>query len=172
MLLYYTLMDSPEDREKFTILYGCYRDQMLRRAYQILHNQADAEDAVHEAFLTVAKNISKISEPKCHKTRNYLVTIVESKAIDLYRKYQRCGCEPLKESMPAPETELPEDGLAKCILRLPENYRTLVYLKYEQGYNNREIAAILEMRESAVRKMDQRAKERLAELCREEGVEI
>ena len=173
MLVYLSTIDHPADRDKFTILYELYRDAMLCRAWQILRNQQDAEDAVHDAFLTIADNMKKISDPRCRKTRNYIVTITESKAIDLYRKHQRNPTEPLLEGTAIGETEDQViNTLAECILRLPERYRTLVYLKYEQGFRNREIAHIMGIRETAVRKLDQRTRERLMELCKEEGLDI
>ena len=148
MLVYLSAIDHPADRDKITILYELYRDAMLRRAWQILRNQQDAEDAVHDA-------------------------IPESKAIDLYRKHQRNPTEPLLEGTAIGETEDQViNPLAECIHRLPERYRTLDYLKYEQGFRNREIAHIMGIRETAVRKLDQRTRERLMELCKEEGLDI
>ena len=60
-------------------------------AYRILNNASDAEDAVHDAFIKIAENMKKISDPVCPKTQSYVVTIVENKAIDLYRRKQRVG---------------------------------------------------------------------------------
>lgn len=59
---------------------------MFYVANQILQNEQDAEDAVHDAFLSVAGTYKKFSRLERHKTKAFLVTIVESKAIDLYRK--------------------------------------------------------------------------------------
>ena len=62
---------------------------MYHVAYKILNNKHDAEDVVHSAFIKVAENIQKIGDPVCPKTQNYVVTIVENKAIDLYRANKR-----------------------------------------------------------------------------------
>ena len=77
MLLYLAAIQEPEDREKFRVLYTNYRGLMFHVAYEILHNEQDAEDAVHHAFVKIAENIKKITDPVCPKTHSYVVTIVE-----------------------------------------------------------------------------------------------
>ena len=46
--MYMSFIDSEDDREKFEIIYHEYRKRMFSVAYSILHNNEDAEDAVHE----------------------------------------------------------------------------------------------------------------------------
>lgn len=48
-----------EERSKFEGIYEEYRWLMYYIAYACLHNEHDAEDAVHYAFVKVAENISK-----------------------------------------------------------------------------------------------------------------
>ena len=48
---YLSLIDSDDDKNKFEQLYLTYRQDMYKIAYSILKNNADAEDAVHQAFL-------------------------------------------------------------------------------------------------------------------------
>lgn len=89
MFVYLMMMDSQEDQSKFEKVYLTYRGLMYHVAYKILNNKHDAEDAVHSAFIKIAENIQKIGDPVCPKTQNYVVTIVENKAIDLYRANKR-----------------------------------------------------------------------------------
>lgn len=89
MFVYLMMMDSQEDQSKFEKVYLTYRGLMYHVAYKILNNEHDAEDVVHSAFIKVAENIQKIGDPVCPKTQNYVVTIVENKAIDLYRANKR-----------------------------------------------------------------------------------
>lgn len=171
MLIYLQTIDDPQDRSKFEQLYIQYKSLMHYTANQILRNDQDAEDAVHEAFVALIENIQNISEIKCHKTKAYIVTIVANKAIDLYRRKQRHPTgELLEELQGVTVTYDGEDGLARCILNLPARYREVILLRYDQGYRNGEIAKLLGISEPAVRKLVQRAKDRLEELCREEGI--
>ena len=59
MLVYLQMIETPDDRSKFEIIYLEYRDYMYRVAFAILHNVEDAEDAVHYAFVKIAENIKK-----------------------------------------------------------------------------------------------------------------
>ena len=69
MLIYLQMIDGPEDRSKFEQLYLAYRGLMYFIAESILGNEQDAEDAVHDAFVSVAKNISKIADPERAKPK-------------------------------------------------------------------------------------------------------
>ena len=89
MVIYLQMIDTPDDRSKFEQIYLEYRGLMFHVANEILHNEQDAEDAVHQAFVNVAKNMEKIGSPNCPKTKGYVVTIAENKAIDLYRRRKR-----------------------------------------------------------------------------------
>ena len=145
MIIYLAAIDAPEDRDTFVALYETYRNLMFHVAHQILRNEADAEDAVHDAFVTVAEKISLFSSLERHKTRSLLVTIVEHKAIDLYRKKQRRGEAPLVEEISGIDPGPQEDAspLAQCILRLPGRYREFFRLKYELGYSTREAGQLM-----------------------------
>lgn len=113
MLIYLQLIDTPEDRSRFEQLYIAYRDLMFYIARKTLDNDQDAEDAVHDAFVAVAKKISKISTLQSPKTKAYVVTVVERKAIDIYRAKRRNPTGPLTEDMEGiPVDYHGNDGLA------------------------------------------------------------
>lgn len=171
MLIYTQMIEAPPDRDLFVEIYHTYRQSMYRRAYRILQNEQDAEDAVHDAFLAVARHIEKFSDPKCHKTKSYLVTIIDSRAIDIYRKEKAHPQSHLDEAIGTGYEEYyTDDCLSDCLLRLPPKQRSVIVLKYAQGLNNREIGKMLGMSQASVRKNEQRAKEKLAQYCREEGL--
>lgn len=169
MMIYLQMIDTPEDRSKFEFLYIEYRGLMFHVANKILHNEQDAEDTVHQAFLKVAENIEKIGDPKCPKTQGYIVTIAENKAIDLYRRRQKRQVVELSDDLPGVTAIYEgENTLAACILKLPARYREVILLRYYQGYSVKEVAAILGLSLSAASKLNQRAKNRLRELYEKE----
>ena len=55
MLIYLQLIDNPRDKATFEDLYYRYRGLMFHTANKILRNRDDAEDAVHQAFLSIAE---------------------------------------------------------------------------------------------------------------------
>lgn len=165
------MIDTLEEKNKFEQIYLEYHGLMYWVANEILHNTHDAEDAVHQSFISIAKNMKKISEPVCPKTKSYVVTIVENKAIDIYRKKQRNSEVKLNEEVSGLTVEYHgTNGLAKCLLKLPTRYRNVILLKYYHGYETREIARMLGTSEANTSKLLQRAKQKLEMLCREEGV--
>lgn len=172
MLVYYLqLIETPENRSKFDRLYHAYQGLMFHIAKGILRNDQDAEDAVHEAFLKIAKNILKISDAVCPKTRFYIVQVVESTSIDLWRKKQReLAAEPLEDHPGVAVEYHGENRVTQCILDLPPHDREVLLLRFDQGYSLRETAKLLDITEDAARKREQRAKERLEARCREEGL--
>ena len=169
MLVYLTLIARPKDRARFEALYTRYGGLMHHVAMGILGNEKDAEDAVHEAFLAIARHMNKVGEVGDPRTKAYVVTIAQRKAIDLYRQRTRHPAAHLEEGdlTTVPETD---HGLARCILKLPDRDRQFVLLKFDQGYTTKEIADMMGLTLSAARKVEQRAKARLEILCREEGL--
>lgn len=140
MLIYMTLIDSPEDRSKFEKIYIQYRSLMLKTALEVLHSQPDAEDAVHQAFLKIAEHIEEIEEAVCPKTKGYVVTIAENKAIDFYRQKQRHPQVEYCDAMAGMTVEYNgSNALAACMAKLPARERELILLKYKYGYSNNEV---------------------------------
>lgn len=174
MLIYTQMLDTPEERSKFELIYHTYRGLMFHVANRILNNEHDAEDAVQQAFFAVLKNLEKFSEVRCPKSKSLIVTIVERKAIDLYRVKQRHAAVPLEEeyiNVPsASEVDAIPDRtvLAKAMAMLPTRYRELLFLKYDNGYSEREIAVMCSMTEANVNKTIQRAKKKLESILEEQ----
>ena len=168
MLIYLQMIESPEDQSKFEEIYLKYKQMMYAVAYDILHNPQDAEDAVHHAFLKVVENISKIEEADCPKTKGYVVTIVENRAIDIYRFKKAHPMVPYNEETVGIEMEYDEDNaLAGCILKLPPRQRQIIVLKYHHGYELKEIAKMLGITYTNALAIDNRAKKKLKALCEE-----
>lgn len=171
MLIYMSLIDEPEDQSKFEKIYLTYKGLMFYVAKQILNNEQDAEDAVLDAFIVIAKNIKKITNPVCPKAQSYIVNIVESKSIDLYRKNKRIETTEYLDEVGGVATEQPESiGLDDCILKLPARYREVILLRYYHGFSCKEIAQQLGISLSNATKLDQRAKAKLKELCKKDGI--
>ncbi len=173
MLVYTQMIDSPEDKTKFEQLYLTYRGLMYNVAFQILHNEHDAEDAVHQAFLSMLKNVGKISQVNCPKTRGYAVIIVERKSIDIIRGRRTLSEEEFDESLFGFSFPLPGDGgLSDAIARLPAQYREVLLLRHAHGYDTREVAELLDVSYEAARKLLYRSKTALKILLEKEGITL
>ena len=177
MLIYLAMIESEDDRSKFEIIYREYRDLMLYIANRILGDTKDSEDVVHQSFVKLIDILETIDEPRCHKTRSLVVTIVERTSIDLYRRRQRENTLSLDEEYvnvsdtAQIDTAADRADLAAAIASLPTRYREVLLLRYDSGFSDREIAGLLSMSEENVRKTIQRAKERLGRMIEEGGTE-
>ena len=172
MLIYLQIIETPEEKSKFIILYEEYRDYMYRVAFAILKNQEDAEDSVHYAFVKIAENIKNVDDPVSLKTRGYVVTIVRNRAIDLYRKKQTHPKAEYRDAMNGVQVEYDGDNtVAACILKLNERQRNVLILKHQHGYDLREIAQMLGITYRNALQIEQRAKAKLRALCQEEGIQ-
>ena len=63
MLIYLAVIDSPEGKIKFEIIYEQYKNLMFYTANKILGDTRDSEDIVHDAFLKIIEIIDNIDDP-------------------------------------------------------------------------------------------------------------
>ena len=161
---------QPDHRAKLAALYQRYKGLLFHLAQGILQNHHEAEEVVHDSFLAALETMDKLDEVDSPRTRAYLVTIAQNKAIDRYRQRRPQG--PLPPDLPDPGSleEETEDGLTRCILRLPQRERQVILLRFDQGYSPKETAALLGLSLGATYKLEQRAKKKLEALCQKEGI--
>lgn len=171
--IYLSMIDTPDDKDKFEHLYKTYRKLLFYVAKKILKDDYLAEDAVHNTFLKVIENMEKINEVDCHKTRSLLVIMTRNQCINIYNCQKSHPMLPLDETLSAGNeiaaSAEDADELMRAVLKLPELYRGPMTLKYVQGFSNREIAVILDITEPNVRKRLQRARKMILEILQKEG---
>lgn len=170
-MIYLQMVETVEERSKIEDIYHHYRNTMYAVAYKILNNSQDAEDAVHSAFVKIAENISKIDQVPSPKTKSFVMIITENRAIDMYRRKQlhpqTLYCD---ETVGLQVEYTGAVELAGCFAKLPSRHREILLLKHRHGYSTREIARMLGLTLSNAAKLEQRAKKKLEEICKEEGV--
>lgn len=173
MLVYLQMIPEEKGKRKFRRLHDKYKGLMFYVANRILNNEMDAEDAVHEAFIAISKNISKISDVNANKTRSYVVTIVSNEAKNIYRTKKRHETVGFEEAFMGEKVFGHEmSALAMAMARLPAKYREVLLLKYDNGYKSKEIAKMLGMSDGMVRQTLMKARELLKEELEKEGVEV
>ena len=89
MLMYLSILDTQDEKEKFTEVYEQYQHFCWYVANQMLGDDHLAEDAVQETFLALTRHMDKIEDVHSDRARNFLATIVRSKAVDILRKKVR-----------------------------------------------------------------------------------
>ncbi|MDD6042862.1 MAG: sigma-70 family RNA polymerase sigma factor [Eubacteriaceae bacterium] len=173
--LYLTLIDTEEDKIRFTRLYEQYRHLMFYIAQKILDDPNLSEDAVQEAFLRIAKNFHKVGDILCPETRNFAVIITRNIALSMAS--HRHNDMDMDTYIQTVSTEFTEDvfevvsnkSLTECIMKLPEIYRDTLYLYHLYGYTFNEIANLLSVPVETTKKRAQRARVLLKEMLEKEG---
>ena len=180
MLVYLEMLETPEEKLKFEQLYFLYRDKMYAVAFKILHNENDAEDIVHESFKEIIENFEKINDISCHKTWNYIVTIVKNKSFTLYQKKKHHETSAYEDWVEVEMDFTPEkvteelevaEILAELIRSLPFPYKEVLYLQYYNALSGEEIAKFIDKTPAHVRKISQRAKVMLKEELLKRGIQ-
>lgn len=151
-----------------------YAAVLYRVAYSVLRNQADAEDAVQEAFLRVLRHKDSLDEVR--DKRVWLIRIVWNVVLDRKR---RMKTRPETDDVTEFERILPSKGLSAeeaaaaaerhaqvvaCVDRLPAKEREVLQLAAFEELSSVEIAAVLEITESSVRSRLFRARNLMAEM--------
>lgn len=153
-------------------LYELYEKKMYIVAYSILKNQWQAEDAVSEAFIKIIRHRDAFRDPESDETKRYIIRLIQNTAIDIYRKNQRDsehlqvldGQSEQVYSQPVPDTDMvvlemhDRQQVKELLCDLPEKLRQVMLLRCVKELSVKETAAILQIKESAVRKRYERAR--------------
>lgn len=151
-----------------------YASALYRVAFSVLRNQADAEDAVQEAFLRVLRHRDSLCEVRDHRV--WLIRIVWNIVLDRKR---RAKTRPETDDVSELARVLPSTGLSAedraaaaqhhahvlgCVDQLPTKERQVLLLSAFDELTSVEIASVLGITESSVRSRLFRARNLMAEL--------
>ena len=175
-------IDINEDKKRFEELYHTYRNLMYKVAFNILQNPHDAEDALQDAFISIAKNFSKISEIKCPQTKDFVVIVIRNISYNMLKKRNRrhemdIDIDELEipDEKPLPdETALDKYGvetLEAALQQLPSKYYDIIYLTSYMDYSIKETANLLGISYENAKKRLSRARAKLAAVLEENGDE-
>lgn len=158
------MIESEEEKSKFIILYEKYKYLMYDTANKVLNDMYLAEDVVHDSFVKIAKNISTIGDENAKETKNYIMVITKNTALDAYRKRAKSMQQEISvdeneesdifisnEGKDLSDVVCKENKVLNIIRNLPDSYKEVFLLKYVNGYENKEIASILNISEDTVR---------------------
>ncbi len=152
-------------RNELAEFYEQNKDHLFAFAYSKLHNYEQAEDAIQEAFLRVAAYPKKFFEIPCHKRASYVVIIIRNIIYDTLSKNSKINIvepdEEIVDNSPLVDDKvigkISSEELFDYIKTIPESQKQVVYLKIIFNLNNSEIAKVLNISETAVRKRLSRA---------------
>jgi RNA polymerase sigma factor (sigma-70 family) len=160
-------------------LYDRYGRTAYGLALRVLRDQALAEDAVQEAFLTIWRTASKFV-PERGKASTWILTLVHRRAVDTVRREQRRRADSLDlVAEPAVEgveedawLRLQRERVQEALRRLPDAQREALELAYYGGFSQSELAERLGQPLGTIKSRMFTGLSRLREQLGEPGTEI
>ncbi|MCR4868960.1 RNA polymerase sigma-70 factor, ECF subfamily [Lachnospiraceae bacterium C10] len=153
-----------EIRENAQRILEEYGDMLFRYAYVYLKEREGAEDIVQEVLVRYLKKAPVFESLEHEKAWLLRVTSNLCKNQIAYNRL-RTG-EELREELIARECE-DYSVVWDAVSDLPDKYRRVIHLYYQEGYSSREIAEILGQRESTVRSLLRRGRQKLKAVLKE-----
>ena len=159
-------------------LYYRYRTEMYRTAFSVLHTHQDAEDAVQEALLRIAANLSQIACEDSPATRAYVYIIVRNVSINMARRNSReipaefdddGGALTAGSAESVVLSKIGAQELYGAIQKLPEKYREVLHLTACEGYSLAEAARCIGISYENAKSRALRARRRLREILEKQG---
>ncbi len=151
------------DDDAFACLYERYHRLVYYVAYQMCHNDADAQDVVQETFLEVKRCLPNLKNPKYF--RLWLYRIVNSKCKKIFRKNKyaytdieqdhilNLFLEQNEQFLPDAQSKYQSDQklMYSFINDLPYDQKHAILLYYAEQLTTLEIARLLQIPEGTVK---------------------
>ncbi len=140
-------------------------NRILRLAYSYVHNMEDSEEILQDVLIKLISQAPAFASSEHEKAWILRVTANLSKNRIEYNKLR--DTDELNEELVAEKKE-DLSYIWEAVRSLPESYREVIHLFYEEGYQTEEIAAILNESGANIRTRLKRARKKLKEILREE----
>ena len=147
-------------------------NEMVQTLYRVscsqLSIEADREDAVQETLRRAWEKRASLKND--HHLQTWVIRILINVCHDIQRERQRM-IPTEKVSEPAMHSSSDTVDLRNCLFQLDERERIPIMLHYIEGYEIRQIAAILRIPPGTVKSRLNRGRRQLKNICREEVFE-
>lgn len=149
-------------RDSQSLLFEIYKDSIYLVSLKYCRNKEDAEDNVHDAFMTIFQKITTYKGKGSFEGWMKRITIF--KAIDRYKKkkeFTQDYAYQIPEDSTSIETPLSTinlEVLLRFVQELPDQYRIVFNLYQLDGYKHKEIARLLSISEGTSKSNFHRAK--------------
>lgn len=169
------------ERAALRRLYERYADYAMAIGLRYIPERDEVRDVLQDSFVKILTSIGQFSYHGEGSLKAWVSRIVSNRAVDYLREHQRFvlvsgipdeADDTVADGFPsdAPEAMpegVPPDVLLEMIGRLPANYRTVLNLFVFDGQSHREIAQLLDIKESTSASLFFRAKKMLAKIIKE-----
>lgn len=147
------------NQENIVNIVNKYSDMVYRLALTRCTNYDMAEDVFQDVFLKISEKQPKFKDQEHEKAWIIRVTINMTKNMNK-SAWNRKIVE-LDENIASDNNYADENNVFDEVMRLPQDYRTVIYLFYYEGYKVNEISKMLETSEGTIKTWLSRAREQL-----------
>ena len=158
---------SKNNRKAQSELFRRYKDTLFLTSLKYCRNETDAEDNLHDAFVSIFTSIKKYKGKGSFEGWMRRITI--NKAIDKYKIKKPYPVEIKNDILADNHTldfnasPLSLDQILSCVQELPDQYRIVFSMYQLDGFTHREIAQTLGIVEGTSKSNYHRAKSLLKE---------
>ncbi len=164
------------NRQKLRLIYEKYKNRMYISACRILCDPFAAEDAVHEAFVAISRNVEKIGDVDSVATASYCIKAAKNTALNMTVKKRRETLLSIEEIDEASDESMLDSVCSKenfniiveSIMSLDEKYRDVLSLYYLNELSVKELADLLGRKESTVKQQLSRGRKMLIKIISKE----
>lgn len=152
-------------QEQFDFVYKEYAKELLQIAHGYTKNKEDSIDIMQNAYIAVLES-NKRFESNEH-IKYFLIRVTINESINFVKSYSKkkvlCNNDIIMNIPETKKDELPYD-ISEIVNILPEKYKTIIVLYYYDGMKIKDISKVLKMKESAVKKRLERARNLVKEI--------
>lgn len=148
------------DIESFNIIVSKYELMVLKFIYNMIKQKEAAEDITQEVFITIYNKLYLYD--KKHSFSNWILQVSKNKCIDYMRKYNKVYESDIDEAYNVSSKDMSPEEIAefnetklsikKYIETLEEIDKQILILRYSQNLTFIDIAEILKLTESTVKR--------------------
>ena len=145
------------NKEAFSKLIQVNKVNMYKVARAILDNDEDVSDAIQDTILICWEKLDTLNNNEYFKT--WMTRILINCCYKIINKNNRELSHSFTEELAANDSGIDNAEWKNSLEYLEEKYRIMIILYYVQGYKVREIADILDIKETTVKDRLKKARE-------------
>lgn len=173
-------LDTQQEKDKLIVIYDTYKKLMLKIAFSVVKDFDFANDIVHDAIFKVVDILDQFDDIYSDKAKNTVAIITKNTAINAIKRRNKINFIEIDSILETENSQFNvEEEAAALILKqkiiaqiseLDEKYSSVLQLKFENDFSDKQIARILGISDSLCRKRLHLARKMLKKILMEEGV--
>lgn len=143
--------------EKIEEIYQRHGDMLYRLCFSYMKNTGDCEDAVQDTLIRLITKGPHFSSTEHEKA--WLIVTATNVCKNKLKHWFRKTVAISESEMQFYTLDQENDQILLAVMNLPNQYKTLVYLYYYEGYSSVEIAKLLKKPQSTIRTQLKKARQ-------------